>query len=301
MNALQTLLAHSIDYAGLFPPAELAMDTALDNYARYVNGPSSWALGRFIVPANRLAEFEAGLGPSSGREVGRPWRVAALVGTDVAADLRLLEAYNGRTGERALIDTVEVKATSERDIGEIIRLVPSSFHTYIEIPIGAEPGSLIGAIGDGGRRAKVRTGGITSEAFPPTADLLRFLRETVRLGVPFKATAGLHHPLRAVYRLTYAEQSPSGVMFGFLNLLLAVAFLQSGMAATEVARVLEEGGPSAFEVDDSGISWRRNRLDSEALNAARRLGMNSFGSCSFSEPLADLAALRLLPTTLSLA
>lgn len=301
MNALQTLLAHSIDYAGLFPPAELAMDTALDNYARYVNGPSSWALGRFIVPTSRLAELEAGLGRTPGREVGRPWRVAALVGTDVAADLRLLEAFNGRTGARATIDTIEVKATSERDIDEIVRLVPASFQTYIEIPIEADPGSLIAAIGNRGHRAKVRTGGITRNAFPQTADLLRFLQETVRLHVPFKATAGLHHPLRAAYRLTYAEQSPSGIMFGFLNLLLAVAFLQAGMEKTEVARVLEEGDPSAFQVDDSGISWRGNRLSSTALSAARRLGMSSFGSCSFTEPLADLAALQLLPPTVSLA
>lgn len=301
MNALQTLLAHSIDYAGLFPPAELAMDTALDNYARYVNGPSSWALGRFIVPTSRLAELEAGLGRTPGREVGRPWRVAALVGTDVAADLRLLEAFNGRTGARATIDTIEVKATSERDIDETVRLVPASFRTYIEIPIEADPGSLIAAIGNRGHRAKVRTGGITRNAFPQTADLLRFLQETVRLHVPFKATAGLHHPLRAAYRLTYAEQSPSGIMFGFLNLLLAVAFLQAGMEKTEVARVLEEGDPSAFQVDGSGISWRGNRLSSTALSAARRLGMSSFGSCSFTEPLADLAALQLLPPTVSLA
>ena len=301
MNALQILLAHSIDYAGLFPPAELAMDAALDNYARYVNGPSSWALGRFIVPASRLAELEAGLGRTPGREIGRPWRVAALVGTDVAADLRLLEAFNGRTGAQATIDTIEVKATSERDIDEIARLVPASFQTYIEIPIEADPGSLIAVIGHRGHRAKVRTGGITRNAFPQTADLLRFLRETVRLQVPFKATAGLHHPLRAVYRLTYAEQSPSGIMFGFLNLLLAVAFLQAGMEQTEVAGVLEEGDPGAFQVDDSGISWRGNRLSSTALSAARRLGMNSFGSCSFTEPLADLAALQLLPPTVSLA
>jgi hypothetical protein len=50
MSAIRTLLQGSIDYAGLFPPAEVDMRTALENYARYSIGPSSWALGRFIVP-----------------------------------------------------------------------------------------------------------------------------------------------------------------------------------------------------------------------------------------------------------
>ena len=95
-----------------------------------------------------------------------------------------------------------------------------------------------------GGRAKVRTGGVTRDAFPTTSDLIRFLRRCVRAGLPFKATAGLHHPLRAEYRLTYAPDSPAGVMFGFLNLFLATAFLRAGMEETEAARLLEERSPT---------------------------------------------------------
>ena len=82
--------------------------------------------------------------------------------------------------------------------------------------------------------------GITKDAFPKTSELIRFLRGCVQAGLPFKATAGLHHPLRAEYRLTYAPDSPTGVMFGFLNLFLATAFLRAGMAESEAARLLEE-------------------------------------------------------------
>jgi hypothetical protein len=293
MTAIRTLLRGSIDYAGLFPPAGLDMVTALENYARYSSGPSSWALGRFIVPATRLTECEVELR----RLAGRPakWAFAALLGTNVEADLQSLSAFRRRHIDTGVtIDTVEVKATSENGVGEIIRLVPSSLETYIEIPIDRHPGGLLAAIGHGSRRAKVRTGGVTQSAFPETGDLLRFLRETVRLAVPFKATAGLHHPLRAEYPLTYDEGSPSGTMFGFLNLMLAVASLRSGMGEAEVGRLLEEGDPAAFQADDSGISWRGRRLNLEALSDARRLGMISFGSCSFTEPIADLESLHLL-------
>ncbi len=295
MTAIQTLLQESIDYAGLFPPAELDMGTALDNYVRYSNGPSSWALGRFILPVSRLAEFEAGLQHMPRHPVHRPQRLAALLGADVEADVQLLGSFNRRhSNTETSFDTVEVKATSENGVREIIRLVPSSLQTYIEIPIDRDPGALIAAIGHGARRAKVRTGGVTRDAFPQTGDLVRFLRETMRLAVPFKATAGMHHALRAEYRLTYADDSPTGVMFGFLNVMLAVAFVRAGMEESEVAQLLEEGEPDAFQTDDSGISWRDRRLGLTALGDARRLGMISFGSCSFTEPIADLESLHLL-------
>src|SRR4051812_10232607 len=266
MNAMRTLLTQSIDYAGLFPPADLDMRRALDNYVQYSSGPSSWALGRFIVPVSRLSEFEATLQRIPLRQNDRPWQFAALLGSDLQADLQRLDDFSRRhVRPGAIIDTVEVKATSENRVREIIRLVPPSLHTYIEIPIEHDPRDLIAAIEQGGRRAKVRTGGVTQDAFPPAADLLRFLRETVRLAVPFKATAGLHHPLRAIYPLTYAEAAPSGTMFGFLNLFLAVGLLRAGVEEAEVAMVLQEGEPEAIQADDSGITWRNHRLDLKSL------------------------------------
>jgi hypothetical protein len=92
-----------------------------------------------------------------------------------------------------------------------------------------------------------------------------------------------------------------GRMFGFLNLMLAVAFLRSGMYEPDVLQVLEEEDPSAFQVDDSGISWQGRTLDMKALSDARRLGMVSFGSCSFTEPIEDLQSLHLLPAPVSRA
>jgi len=270
------------------------MGAALENYIRYIGESSSWALGRFIVPVSRLSELEDGLGRFPQLPANGPWRFAALLGTDLAADLELIDGFNRRGATRAPIDTVEVKATSENAVGEIIRLVPDSLQAYIEVPIDRDPSHLVAAIGRGGRRAKVRTGGVTREAFPHTEDLVRFLRATVQFAVPFKATAGLHHPLRATYRLTYAEDAPSGTMFGFLNLLLASAFLRSGMEEVEVVQLLEEDHPEAFQADASGFSWRNRRLELKSLSDARRHGMISFGSCSFTEPIADLESLQLL-------
>jgi hypothetical protein len=192
-----------------------------------------------------------------------------------------------------MADSFEVKATSDSAIEQILSRVPAGVQAYIEIPIDRDPSALITTIGRLGGRAKVRTGGVTQDAFPATADLVRFIHHCIEAGVPFKATAGLHHPLRAEYRLTYAPDSPRGVMFGFLNLFLTVAFLRGGMNEPEAAGVLEERSPDAFETDDSGISWRGRRLDLAALENAR-LGLTSFGSCSFTEPISELESLHLL-------
>ena len=46
-----------VDYAGLFPPAALAMAEAARRYAAYLGSPEAWMLGRFVVPVERLDEL----------------------------------------------------------------------------------------------------------------------------------------------------------------------------------------------------------------------------------------------------
>jgi hypothetical protein len=299
MNAIQVLLGNSIDYAGLFPPAGLDMDAAAGNYAQYLSGDSAWALGRFIVPVNRLAEFEqAAKRHLPLKPTDSPWHLGVLTGPDLAGELEQVAEFNrrhaGPGAGRAKVDTVELKASSVEAIEDIMHRISRHLQTYIEIPIDRDPKELITAIARLGGRAKVRTGGVTRDAFPSTADLVRFLHASTRARVPFKATAGLHHALRAEYRLTYAPDSASGVMFGFLNLFLAAAFLRAGMDETDAARVLEEGAPEAFHLDQRGISWNKHRLGVDALRGARQDVLVSFGSCSFTEPIAELQALHLL-------
>ena len=56
MKACQrALLSELFDYAGLFPPARLDLDTAVRNYACYLDEPEAWMLSRFVVPASLMA------------------------------------------------------------------------------------------------------------------------------------------------------------------------------------------------------------------------------------------------------
>jgi hypothetical protein len=299
MRAIHTLLRNSIDYAGLFPPAGLEMAAAVENYAAYRSSPGSWALGRFVVTADRIAEFEDAAVRHLPRTGSPPWQLAALLGQNLSSDLGSVAEFNRRHASpaagRAVIDSVEVKASSIRAAEDTMHRIPDPLQAYIEIPIDGDPGALVAAIARSGRRAKVRTGGVTGEAFPDPADLTRFMATCISTRVAFKATAGLHHPLRAEYRLTYAPDSPRGLMFGFLNVFLAAAFLRGGMGQEQARQVLEEDSIDALQIEDNSIQWERLRLSLDDLQRARDETIISFGSCSFTEPLQDLESLGVLP------
>ena len=298
--ALRALLTGIVDYAGLFPPSTLPMRDAVRNFAEYSAGADSWALGRFVVPVSRLTEFDRAAAAFLPREAGAaPWLLSALAGERLDDDLAEVTAFNQRHGDApehgaAVIDTLEAKAASVADVERVLATVPRSLETFVEIPLNGDVRSLVAAIGAGGGRAKVRTGGTTREAFPATAALAAVLEACVAEAVPFKATAGLHHPLRAEYRLTYDPGAERGIMYGFLNVFLGAALLGVGMPASELPDLLEESSPDAVRVEDGCITWRRYRLTTEQAAAARASLALSFGSCSFREPIDDLEALQLL-------
>lgn len=282
--ALRALLAERIDYAGLFPPAALPMADAVANFAAYRESADAWALARFVLPVVRLEEFEAVAAPHLR---GAPWRIAVLA---QLTDADAIRAFNGRMTGRALIDTVESQAATVDEVDALAPLA-SLATTYVEFSIREDPAPLVAAVAAHGLRAKVRTGGVTAASFPLASEVARFLVACVQHRMILKATAGLHHPLRGEYALTYDAHSARATMFGFLNLFVAASFARQGMDAAELARVLDEREPGAFHVTDDHMTWRGHTLGATALAHDRDHFAVSFGSCSFREPLDDLSAL----------
>lgn len=289
-SALDALLEGLVDYAGLFPPAALSMRDAVANYARYRAGERRAMLARFVLPVARLDEFVTAASPIAAD--GSAWPLAVLAG---AGDAATLDAFNATHGARWRIDTVEAKAISSADVAALAAALAPRYTVYVEIPVKDDPSLLLTAIAGADLRAKIRTGGVTADAFPSPAEVVRFIALCARVGLPFKATAGLHHPLRGEFALTYAADSERGTMYGFLNVFLAAALLHSGVRESVVAPLLEERDARAITIDDDGIAWRGHRVDRAAIRAARRAFAGSFGSCSFEEPVADLESLNLLP------
>jgi hypothetical protein len=305
-ESVVALLQNLIDYAGLFPPASLGMLPAVENYEKYLRAEFSWTLGRFIVSASRLSEFRAATDQlrNFAAENTRCWDLSALLGPDVPADFARVSEFNSRQRAgntspiEARIESVEVKVTSPADVKRISKIICSDMETYFEIPWAelsfTNVRECVRAVATCGRRAKVRTGGETPDKFPPAETLLELIEACTAAGVAFKATAGLHHPVRSRHRLTYQADSPSGTMHGFLNVFLGAAFVRFGMDFGVAVEVLNEQAPNAFQFDSNGANWRGRRLSADQIAKARREVSISFGSCSFTEPIDDLRLLHLL-------
>lgn len=285
MNSLRALLSGLIDYAGLFPPASVGMSEAVRNYNGYMNREHAWMLGRFILAAERLPEFAEAYSQAGAQG---NWRLSVL---GSAADAASIQAFHGNHAERGpRVDAVELKVSTADEIRAARESFGSSMALYFETPISDAP-DLLPAMATAEGYAKLRTGGITPEAIPSTEALFGFLQSAISTGVPFKATAGLHHPLRSERTLTYEPAAPRATMHGFVNVFVAAVVLYNRVNDDNALSILNETDPAAFVFDGDELRWRdRVTLAGERIAEARRLAL-SFGSCSFLEPLVDLREL----------
>ena len=279
----EVLLAHAIDYAGLFPPAGLSLAAAVANYRSHQDSLDAWALGRFVIAASQLPELPPLLAGDNGR---LPLTVVCNAPME---DLPGLTRFLQSAPEtNLLVEAVELKLSDEPALDALLTGSGAPWSRYVEVPLAAA-GKLLPEVHAQGAFAKVRTGGTTESAFPSSEALLSFLEQVVTLRVPFKATAGLHHPLRGRYPLTYERGASDAMMYGFLNLIIATAVLWSGGDTSRAHDALLERDPSSVRFEPGSLRWRDRSFGRESLAALRRNLFHGFGSCSFREPMEELA------------
>ena len=247
-SAIDALLARLIDDAGQFPPARKPLEDALRDHRAAREGEHGWILGRFLCPASRLDEAP----------LPRPLGVVSD-GEDWESDLR--------TAVAAGADAFEL-----RDPG------PDAYAALTAAPVDVfvEDAGDFEALRAHRLGAKIRCGGLTADAFPSDEAVAAFIRNCREHGVPFKATAGLHHPFRT------RDEQLGVLQHGFLNLLAATTL-------DEPEAIVAETDPSAFAVGIDELRWRDRRAGREQVEEARGT-FTAFGSCSFSEPVEDLTA-----------
>jgi hypothetical protein len=300
--ALRALLAHSIDYAGMFPPCSLALDTALRNHAEYVRSPEAWMLGAFVLPTE---QFDATRQLLSQFDTQHPLRVAALGAKTPSADV-FLEAVDDadaaiRSLSRHNVDLIsmshlEMFLPKDVDVASLneARSILGDLPVFWEAPPDRAEQSiaLLTEFNSDADSAtfgyKLRTGGVTADAFPTSMQIAKALVTPATHQLPLKFTAGLHHPLRQ-----YREEVKTK-MHGFLNVLgAAVLAAEHQWDANQTAIMLDDENADSFSFSDDFFSWREWRLDTKRLQYRRRFVV-SFGSCSFDEPRDDLRELNLL-------
>lgn len=305
--ALRALLTGVVDYAGLFPPAGLDMAGAVEQYAGHRREAAAWMLGRFVVPVARLDELAATAAARwSTQDEATRWRIAALGGGEPAGDVGRIRAFNARHGAQAVVDAFEAKVTTPADVGALAAAVPAALTLACEVPLTGPFASLLVAAAAAGAAVKFRTGGLTADAFPSSAVLADAVAGALLAGVAFKATAGLHHPVRREARTGGAPDNPVVLMHGFLNLFASAALAHATLAgagadglgaagrerlASRLVAMLDDRDPAAFLDAGEALVWRGGRIGVAEITTARRDFALSFGSCSFDEPVDELTAL----------
>ena len=281
MNAIHSLLAGLIDYAGLYPPAALDMRSAVRNYVRYSQGVHAEALGRFVVNINRLDELRDAAGASLG----------AMRLSVVAASMEDCASLAQCMQDGLRIEGIEFNTDRPPEIRRLSACVPAGITAFFEVPAGGTTQDALEAIAEAGACAKLRMGGVVAEAFPGTQAVADALQALAGRRVAFKATAGLHHAIRSRHAFTLEPGGAAGTMHGFVNLCCAAALIHCGGEAGEARRMLDEEDAGAWRVTADGIGWRSLEWSVEELRAVRRDFFLCFGSCSFEEPMHDLEAL----------
>lgn len=300
MTALRDLLIEIIDYAGLFPPAALPLRDVVSNYRKYVPGNHNWLLARLIIPATKLADFAevfTGLFPEGSGQSS--WKISALIPAVDADDgafvtaLNAIESFNSKH-DFAEVDTVEGKLPSAELITKTCDTLSDSLSAFLEIP-HCDPDETITRLAAAGRAntfGKIRTGGVTPDLIPTTERVAHFISQCAKSRLGFKATAGLHHPLRGQFPLTYCADSDRSTMHGFINVFLAACFARKhAWSVTQLTEILECSDPTSFAISENEIAFKENPVSAQDIKDVRSHFAISFGSCSFVEPVDDLIQL----------
>lgn len=279
---VSALYERLVDDAGLFPPEQLEMPAAVARHRADAAAGDPRLSHRFLCPAGRLSELSAALDNTDRFRVGliSPLEWGALVEAHrlIAADGRLrLVALEGPLPEAPDLVTAVRKAADA--LKNLPYGPPPGFPQHVEIPLTEGWEAALDELVTAGLAAKVRCGGVRADLFPATEHLAVFVSACVRRGLPFKATAGLHHAVR------YRDARTGFTHHGFLNLLLAVCRAADGAAPDGVEAVLRSTDPVALAAEARAVT--------PALAARTRAVFTGYGSCSTREPLDDLRAMGL--------
>jgi hypothetical protein len=300
-SSLQALLASSIDYAGMFPPCSLQLESALRNQAEYVRSPEAWMLGAFVLP---VEQFDAARQLLSQFDPAHPLRVAALGPKTENADGFLDALDEADAAIRSLSSNVDLVSIShlemflphDVDSGLLqeAKSIVGDLPAFWEAPPdrAQETIALLAEHNSDADLAtfgyKLRTGGVTAEAFPTSPQIAKALVTPATHQLPIKFTAGLHHPIRQF------RDEVKTKMHGFLNVLgAAVLAAEHRWDASQTSKMLEDENANSFVFADDFFAWREWKIDIERLRYRRKF-VTSFGSCSFDEPRDDLRTLGFL-------
>ncbi len=296
LDARTAAFASLIDYAGVFPPASLPMADAVERYRRLRSGDDRWVVGRFLCRASQLEELAAVAtrGMTRGE---RPWSVGVIMDVSPGAAASVAHEFQREMSPVMEVTSAEVRIGAAPTVGALldaVSAVDAGVAAFIEVDpehaLRAQMDAIGSSLRDRGMTggAKIRCGGATPDAIPPVEFVSEFVWEASMAGVPFKATAGLHQPIR------HLDEELGAVRHGFVNLLLGSVAADQGEDRATVSAIVAEEDSREFTIGPMAASWRHLSFPGSAVRRSRSFGFLAFGSCDADEPIGALRDLAFL-------
>ncbi|HJM17451.1 MAG TPA: hypothetical protein QGI59_02980 [Candidatus Poseidoniia archaeon] len=330
-ESLRTFMDGLIDYAGLFPPADLPLNEAISQYISHIKSDNSKMLSRFIIHSSKLNNLDEFLPLFT--NVG-PLRLSVLGGggnnddeylNKIKQNITNISKYREKHGNKIEIDVIECKMAtntpSKNTMEKATVLLNENglihYHEFAKLPpVGMNYSTeiddsswdkeilptikLLSNLDNAG--IKLRCGGIVKEAFPSVEQVAAMIQTCVIIDIPMKFTAGLHHPIRH-----FAEEYDE-FMHGFINTfgagIFATTFPKPENSQEKynmfilLSHMIDDQNAENFSFTDDSMIWKVEDdrdtqfvIDVEKIENARKKGMISYGSCSFQDPIHDLTQL----------
>jgi hypothetical protein len=294
---LRKALAGLFDDAAMFPPGNASVEDATAGHLALRRSSLRDLLGPLVVAASKLSAVRAlweggGVGDSPEGAADRALSVVVPIGSD---DWRALLDSLPNHSSRCPVVAVEVSlgpdegapARAATACDEFLALGEAALansRVFVEVPGGAEQKAVLDVLAAlefaaVPISAKLRTGGLSAEAFPSEAAVAAFLSGCAERLLTFKCTAGLHSAVRHRAVDTGFEHH------GLCNVLLAAGLAVEGSDLDAIEAILREQ-------DEEVVAGRV--ADGVASIAHGRSLFLSVGTCSVAEPAEDLGRLGLL-------
>jgi hypothetical protein len=282
-TTIPVLLRALVDDAAVFPPGNSPLADALAGHAGHLRAWYGACIGPLLVRASSAGELLGHLdaGPRPGTA---PLHVTVVArpGTDPAVLTEGVAVLGA--DPRVRVTGVELGWSSDwRRLG-----LPGELPLALEVARGGDAqaaalADIRTSVAEGDRVvAKFRTGPTPTWPWPDEHELAAFLVSATGAPVPFKLTGGLHHAVRGTYEVDGAAEENHGV----LNVLAATAAALDGGAPEEVAGLLAVRDAAAL----AGVVGGWTPATGERVRAA----FTSFGCCTVTDPVGELARLGLL-------
>lgn len=298
VDARTSAFAGFIDYAGVFPPASLSVAEAVEGFRAARQSEASWVAGRFLVRASQLEDL-ARVATRTMAAGEQPWEVSVVCdlppseSASLAADFHA-EMEPGLEVAAAEAPITDPDAEAIKTLFTTLTSINSKVVPFLEVtrsaPIQPQVDAIATAVRDGLRPGgtKLRCGGVTPDLFPTPAEVAEFLMAAVNADLPFKATAGLHQPIR------HTDEAMGVVRHGFVNILMATAAAADGADMETVTNIVADMDPDAFSMSGAFARWNDLTIPGSAMRRIRQKRFVAYGSCDFDEPVDALADLGML-------